>query len=172
MWGSVTPNTADECIWANAPFNGGYSEYNADAFNSVKNTACPNGVLAKEYDAAAQIMGGDWRMPTDAEFQELIDGTNNAWVTNYEGTGVSGRKFTHKTDTSKYIFIPAAGVRTNDSVNYVGSDGDVWTSSLRPGSTDYAYTLFFNITFINADDYDYYGFSYRCNALSVRGVRK
>ena len=61
MWGSTTPNTADECNWAKAPFNGGASSYDDTYFNSVKDTVCPNGVLAKEYDTASQIMGGDWR---------------------------------------------------------------------------------------------------------------
>ena len=58
MWGSTTPNTADECTWEHTPFNNGDSYYNADAFKLMKDTVCPNGILAKEYDAAAQIMGG------------------------------------------------------------------------------------------------------------------
>ena len=168
MWGSAKANTPDECTWANAPFNGGYSEYNADVFNSVKDTACPNGILVKGYDAAAQIMGGNWRIPTDTEFQELIDNTNSVWITNYNGSGVNGRKFTASNGNS--IFIPAAGYCGDGSVLNVGNYGNVWTSSLRTSDPNYAYTLFFDTSFINADDYEYYGFSYRCNGLPVRGV--
>ena len=62
MWGSITPNTPDECNWANTPFNNGATSYDTTYFNSVKDTVIPNKVLAKEYDVAAQIMGGDWRM--------------------------------------------------------------------------------------------------------------
>ena len=79
MWGSVTPNTADECTWANAPFNGGNTSYNETYFNSVKDTVCTNGILGKKYDVAAQIMGGDWRMPTTDEFQELYNETLWVW---------------------------------------------------------------------------------------------
>ena len=79
MWGSVTPNTAEECNWAKAPFNGGASSYDEAYFNSVKDTVCPNGVLAKEYDAASQIMGGDWRMPTASEYQTLYNETLWVW---------------------------------------------------------------------------------------------
>ena len=51
IWGSTTPNTKTECSWKSAPFNGGSSHYNETYFNSVKDTVCPNGILAKEYDA-------------------------------------------------------------------------------------------------------------------------
>ena len=120
MWGSTKANTADECTWENSPFND---------FDSVKDTVCPNGILAKEYDAAAQIMGGDWRMPTSVEFDDLIGGTTNEWMPNYNGTGVNGWKFTSRADTSKYIFIPAAGYYADGLVNGIGGDGYVWSSS-------------------------------------------
>ena len=156
MWGSTTPNTADECTWANAPFNNHSSDYNETYFNSVKGTVCPNGVLAKEYDAASQIMGGDWRMPTKAEFQELIDNTTNEWVTNYKGTGVNGRKFTSKTDTSKYIFIPAAGCRSYSSFTDQGDYGLVWSSSLNTSHPEYAWSLDFDLDNCSMDDHCYY----------------
>ena len=104
QWGSTTPNTADECTWEHAPFNGGNTDYNANAFNQVKDTVCPNGILAKEYDAAAQIMGGNWRMPTQTEWQELLNNTTNEWT---QVNGVNGRKFTASNGNS--ISIPAAG---------------------------------------------------------------
>ena len=130
MWGSTTSNTASECTWSNAPFNNGSSSLNETYFNSVKDTVCPNRILAKEYDAATQIMGGDWRMPTSTEFQELVDNTTNQWVENYNGSGVNGMKFTSKTDTSKYIFIPASGSRSGSSFNGQGDYCEVWSSSL------------------------------------------
>ena len=123
-----------------------------------------NNNLKPEYDAARAIMGGDWRMPTEADFNELLSGTTNEWIEDYKGTGVHGRKFTSKTDTSKYIFIPAAGFRTNDSVNYVGSDGDVWGSSLDISNPDYAWGLTLNSSVCCM------GYSYRCYGRSVRGV--
>ena len=168
MWGSTKANTPDECTWANTPFNNGSSSYNSSYFDSVKDTVCPDGILAKEYDTATQIVGSNWRIPTNPEFQELLNGTTNEWFNNFNDSGVNGIKFTGS--NGNYIFIPAAGYCNDGSVDDVGSYGYVWSSSLRPDSTDYAYTLFFNSSFINADDYDYYGFSYRCNALSVRGV--
>ena len=161
MWGSVTPNTPDECTWAKAPFNGGASDYDSGYFNSVKDTVCPNNVLAKEYDAATQIMGGDWRMPTDTEIQELLDNTTNEWT---QVNGVNGRKFTSKINGNT-IFIPAAGLCGDGSVNGVGSDGYVWSSSLNTSYPYYAWYLYFGSgDCYMSNDGRYYG-------QSVRGVR-
>ena len=116
-------------------------------------------------DAATQIMGSDWRMPTKAEFDELLSGTTNEWITNYNGTGIKGRKFISKTDTSKYIFIPAAGDCYNGSVDWIGSDGNVWSSSLSTSDPYNASYLFFNSGGNKKYNSD------RCFGFSVRGVR-
>ena len=143
MWGSITPNTTDACIWANAPFNNGSSSCNKTYFNSVKDTVCPNGILAKEYDAAAQIMGDDWRMPTRDEFQELLDNTDNEWIEDFNGSGVNGRKFTSKTNGNS-IFIPASGVRSGSAFCYQGIFSHVWSSSLVTEFPFSAWNLYFN----------------------------
>ena len=163
MWGSTTPNTADECTWAKAPFNGGARDYDSDYFNSVKDTVCPNDVLAKEYDAASHIMGGDWRMPTQTECQELYNNTNKKWT---QVNSVNGWKFTSKKDSSKYIFIPAAGYCGDGSVNSIGSVGSVWSSSLYTSNPGGAWVLSFNSSVCGLYDTN------RCGGLPVRGVRK
>ena len=139
MWGSTEPNTADECTWANAPFNGGSTSYSADAFNLVKDTACPNGILAKAYDAASQIMGGDWRMPTRDELNELARNTTIEWITDYNGSTVNGYKLIGSNGNS--IFIPASGSRSGSSFYGQGSGGCVWGSSLWTKYPEYAYYL-------------------------------
>ena len=161
MWGSITPNTPDECNWANAPFNNGATSYDTTYFNSIKDTAAPNKVLAKEYDVAAQIMGGDWRMPTKNECQELYKNTTQSWVTI---NGVNGKKFTSKTDTTKYIFIPAAGYYYNGSVSEVGNNGRIWSSTI---SSPYnsARFLKFKAKTCSAST------SERCYGMPVRGVK-
>ena len=164
MWGSTTPNTASECTWANAPFNNGSSKFNSTYFNSVKGTVCPNNVLAKEYDAAAQIMGGDWRMPTQTECQELLSDTTNEWATNYNGTGVNGWKFTSKTNGNS-IFIPASGTRPGSSFYRRGNYGYVWSSSLNITSPINALYLNFTSNGLGAD-----GHVFRDDGVVVRGV--
>ena len=166
MWGSTKANTADECTWTNTPFNNGSSSYNSTYFKSVKDTVCPNGILAKEYDAAAQIMGGDWRMPTKAEIQELLDNTDYEWVENFNNSNVNGMKFISKTDETKYIFIPAAGYCNYGSVHSVGNISYFWSSSLFTSYADYAWYLGFD-----SDGYSMY-YDYRYVGQSVRGVRE
>ncbi len=160
MWGSTTPNTPDECILAKAPFNGGASSYNDEYINSVKDTVCPNGILAKEYDAAAQIMGGDWRMPTEAEFQELIDYTTKEWATIND---VNGYKFIGSNGNS--IFIPAAGDCYDGFMSGVGNGGDVWSSSINIFHPRHAWFLGFLSGYCEMGNR-----GHCCIGRSVRGV--
>lgn len=164
MWGSTEPNNKTNCNWPTAPFNNGSSSYNSSYFSSVKDTVCPNGILAKEYDTASQIMGGNWRMPTKAEFQELFNNTTNEWT---QLNGVNGRKFTSKTDTTKYIFIPAAGNRSKNNMTLLGSTGNVWSSSLNTSNPQNAFKMFLDSDKVNVSSY-----IYRWVGESVRGVHK
>ena len=166
MWGSTTPNTASQCTWSNAPFNNGLDSYNEEYFNTHKSEWLDdNNNLKPEYDAASHIMGGDWRMPTKAEFDELLNGTTNEWIPNYNGTGVKGMKFTSKTNGNS-IFIPAAGRCSDGSVNGVVYYGDVWSSSLYTSTPYNAWSLLFGDEGCDMSrDSRYFG-------QSVRGVRK
>ena len=139
MWGSTTPNTADECTWTNASFNNGSSLYNEEHFTTHKSEWLDDkNNLRPEYDVAYKATNGMGRMPTRGEIQELLSGTTNEWIHDYKGTGVNGRKFTGSNGNS--IFIPAAGWCCNGSVNYVGIYGDVWSSSL---DTSYNYNAWY-----------------------------
>ena len=168
MWGSTGPNTADECTWVSYKYcDGPYdtlTKYNTSSLYGEN----PDNITTLESvdDAASQIMGGDWRMPTKDEIQELIDNTDSEWVEDFNGTGVNGRKFTSKTNTSKYIFIPAAGVCGDGSVYNVGYYGYVWSSSLGTSYSANAWYLYFN------SGSCYMSYSNRCDGLSVRGVMK
>ena len=164
MWGSTKPNTTSVDAWAICPFNNHNTDYDEEYFKSVKDTVCPNGVLAKEYDAAAQIMGGDWRMPTKTEFRELIDNTDSEWVDDYNGTGVGGRKFTSKINGNS-IFFPASGFRSGSTFFSQGGYSSIWSSSLNAANLDYARCLDFGLICISA----VYS-SLRCYSFVVRGV--
>ena len=160
--GSLVGKYSDENYsWATVPFNNGSSNYDSNYFNAHKSEWLDdNNNLKPEYDAATQIMGGDWRMPTKAEFDELLSGTTNEWITI---NGVNGRKFTGSNGNS--IFIPAAGYCYYGSVNDVGY-GFVWSSSLNTSSPINAWRLDFNSGNCGVNS------SNRCYGWSVRGVRK
>ena len=92
--------------------------------------------LASEDDAAAKIWGGVWRIPTKAEWEELLNEDNCTWTwtTDYKGDGsnVAGVIVTSKKVgyTDKSIFLPATGIYNGD--NNTGSDiyANYWSKSL------------------------------------------
>ena len=111
-------------------------------FNSASYTApSVSGNLTLEQDAAHVNLGGNWRMPTKAECQELIDNTTQTWTNDYNGTGVAGKVFTSKVN-GKSVFFPAAGRCDGSSVSYVGSYGNFWSASWLSSSG--AWALDFN----------------------------
>ena len=119
--------------------------------------------LTLEQDAAHVNLGGNWRMPTKAECQELIDNTTQTWTNDYNGTGVAGKVFTSKVN-GKLVFFPAAGVCVNSSVDLVGSYGDYWSASWDVSIR--AWRLRFDSGSQNLNNY------YRYYGHSVRGVFK
>ena len=83
MWGETSPYT------------GGSSTYNSNPT-----------VLPSSADAAAVNWGEEWRMPTKAEMQELID---NCTIVSATQGNVSGRRITGPNGNS--IFIPGTGYK-------------------------------------------------------------
>ena len=82
-------------------------------------------------DAARANWGSPWRMPTQADWQELIDNDNCtwAWQTDYNGvTGLNGWLVTSKSNAN-YIFLPAAGAWNETGPSNAGSIGYYWSSS-------------------------------------------
>ena len=77
-------------------------------------------------DAARAKLGGKWRTPTMAEWEELKEKCTWSWTgSGYRVTGPNGRS----------IFLPAAGVRDGSSSSNVGSDGYYCTTGLLPSRT-------------------------------------
>lgn len=85
-----------------------------------------DGVLAPEHDAAHKHWGGDWRMPTYQELDDLYYKCDWTWTTM---NGVNGYIVRGKGDySSKSIFLPCAGYGYGTSLFDAGSGGDYWSS--------------------------------------------
>ena len=126
-WGETTGYTAEQVPGVRAFTE---DEYKAGPAASI------SADLTLEQDAAHVNMGGNWRMPTEAEFQELIDNCDVMWTEDYNGTSVTGCIFTSKLNGNS-VFFPAAGDCSDSSVNDVGLWGYCWSVSWR----SYSYTL-------------------------------
>lgn len=118
-------------------------------------------VLLPEDDAATANWGGNWRMPTKEEWQELLDNTTHTETTY---NGVNGRQFTAANGNS--LFFPAAGYRFRDNLNSV-DNGDYWSSSLSNVVSSDASNFYFEY---GMGEYGMGG-SYRRTGMSVRAVR-
>lgn len=134
--------------------------YRTSFYGSVDNKT----ILEPEDDAAHVHISGDCRVPTEAEFQELIDACNTTWITNYNGTGIRGRLFTLKSDPSKTLFFSTSGYL--HMTNWFGarSYGYYWSSSLASSYSYYGRNLLF-------DSSSYYMDSdYRSSGWSIRAI--
>ena len=150
-WGETTGYTAEQV-------NSGVREFSSSVYDSGP-AASISADLKPEQDAAHVNLGGNWRMPTDDEYQELIDNCDVTWTNDYNGTGVKVRIFTSKVN-GKSVFFPAAGLCNNSSVDGVGSYGNYWSASLRSSSR--AWELSFGTGSQNLSSVSrYYGCSVR-----------
>ena len=120
------------------------SSYGKDGFTDTKTT------LDLSDDAAYVNWGGKWRMPTEAQCEELSDECYWVWTSSYNNSNVKGyivykaktssdkgRKiYKDGTPSSSYslsdahIFLPAAGYRIYGDLGNAGSYGFYWSSSL------------------------------------------
>ena len=109
------------------------------------------------HDTARENWGGTWRMPTDAENEELRNKCTWTWTS--QG-GHNGYKVTGPNGNS--IFLPAAGWRSGTGENFVGDIGYYWSSTL-----SYSYGALY-LDFNSSKHYTIYNF--RCYGQSVRPV--
>jgi hypothetical protein len=118
--------------------------------------------LDLEDDVAHVKWGGDWRMPTKAEQDELLNNCTWQWTTL---NGVNGYRVTGPNGNS--IFLPAAGFRGGTGIHGRGYRGVYWSSSLYSYNSGNAYVLYFY-----DDSYDWNNYRSCYIGCSVRPVCK
>ena len=116
-------------------------------------------ILELSDDAANASWGGDWRMPTKEDQDELRNECTWTWTIN---NGIKGYTVTGPNENS--IFLPAAGDRYDSDLDDAGYYGYYWSSSLSTSDSVGAYYLYFG------SDYVDWGYYYRYFGHSVRAV--
>ena len=154
----------------------GYGNYYAWGETTTKSTYSSGTYTYSGYptelptsaDVAYVTWGSNWRMPSLAQFQELINSsyTTTTWTTL---NGFYGRLITSKLNGNS-IFLPAAGYGYDSSLYYGGSRGCYWSRRLNTLYTSHAYDLYFNSGTVGTD-YEYDRSNYRYVGHSVRPVR-
>ena len=118
-------------------------------------------------DTATQVMGGEWRMPTQAELEALTAQTTSTWTSI---GGINGMKFSKTVDgKERYVFFPAAGVYTaKNSNSTIGEKGHYWSSNSYKNSTG---STACEMEFYSGMIYAYSGeYETKYHGESVRGV--
>ena len=139
--------------WCNGSYNTQTKYCTSSSYGTVDNKT----VLDPQDDVAHVKWGGTWRMPTNAEQDELRTNCTWSWTTQ---NGVNGYKVTGPNDNS--IFLPAAGYRNGTEVSYRNSY--YWSSSLYRDNSYLAAYLFFGSGGLDRGD------GYRDGGRSVRPV--
>lgn len=147
----------------------GQSElYGFDGFADDKS------LLERKDDAASANWGGKWRMPTPAEWDELLNSDNCLWIWTTLN-GVPGYKVVSKKIavnandrrkglSERSIFLPAAGFRDSYYHLNAGDEGYYWCSA------NYR-TNPFNAWYVRLYSSDYFKhYANRKNGFSVRPV--
>ncbi|MBO7322468.1 MAG: hypothetical protein J6U51_02660 [Bacteroidales bacterium] len=106
-WGEIS--TKSEYTSAN------YSFYGLEIYDISGNP---------EYDAATANWGPEWRMPTQADYEELLSVCNWEWFEN-NGNGY----FVVTSAIGKQITIPAGGYFVDSAATGAGIAGMYWTSN-------------------------------------------
>ena len=165
QWGDTRGYTADQVgvdktfDWAHYIFG---TQDNLTKYNSTDGLT----TLELADDAAYANMGEDWRMPTEEEYQELINNITSEWVENFNNTGVNGRLFTGTNGHT--LFLPAVGIAF-DYMIHLSYSGSYWTASLNPEDALKSYYLYI----IGGKDEDLGIYSInRSIGFPIRGVKE
>lgn len=135
-----------------------YTYYNDSVFTKY-NGSDGLSILETSDDAATARLGVNWRIPTKAEFDELL---NNCTATFTASNGVNGYQFTGPNGNS--IFLPMAGGRDADGLLSSGESGFYWLSSLYSDDTDFAWGFLIDSESAYATSY------YRMYGQTIRPV--
>lgn len=159
-WGETEPDASGEYSWATYKYsNGTYATLKKYNNNKSYGTVDNKTVLDPEDDAATVNWSYPWRTPTYEEFDELRTQCTWTWKTK---NGAYGFQVTGPNGNS--IFSPAAGYRNIGSLNFAGSYGYYWSSSLDENNPSQTHVLYFHGTYFGWGTYT------RSNGRNVRPV--
>lgn len=133
-----TPSESHDFSWANTPYCTNPSDITSSSSWSKYNTT--DATLEPSDDAATVNLGGSWRMPTHAEFEELDRKCTWTWITQ---NGVHGYKVSSKKNNNS-IFLPACGVMLGTNLAAADMQAWYWSNRIFPSKVCQARHSYFN----------------------------
>ena len=139
--------------WCEGDYNTQTKYCTSSSYGTVDNKT----ILEFFDDVANAQWGGDWRMPTKEEQDELRNECTWDRVTKNSVKG-----FTVTGPNGNSIFLPAAGYSSGPGLQGKDSFGFYWSRNLDSDYSVNAYCLYFGSSYVNSDDYSRdFGFSIR-----------
>ena len=123
-WGET--ETKETYSWANYKWcDGDYTKLNKYCTKEQYGMVDNQTILQLCDDAAHTKLGGNWRMPTMEECQELVNLCTWTWTT---VNGINGHVITGPNGNT--IFLPATGAITTSGLQHAGESGYYWINSI------------------------------------------
>ena len=132
-WGETTPRTTEYKVSDYKLYEGQSLDINNDSHFSIfvegikkYSEKDKKTVLEYEDDAARANWGGDWRMPTLKELEELV---MNCIIDKIQKNGKEYYRFT-SIENNQSIILPMSGAYFCDSQDGIGEEGLYWSSEI------------------------------------------
>ncbi len=152
-WGETATKTSYS--WDTYRYGTAYNALTKYCNNSNYGTEDNLTTLEAADDAATVNWNNGWRMPTQAEWQELHTQCTWKWTDNYNNTNVKG--YTVTAANGNAIFLPVTGFGYSDKTQQT-DEGYYWSSSLHTTPSDAYYTQFSSTSIAdNNDNLRFYG---------------
>ncbi len=125
-----------------------------------------SGNLTATEDVATVNWGSGVRMPTKKEFEELLISSNCTWTWTTKN-GMMGYQVVSNSNGNE-IFLPAAGVRSDSYLWWLGERGFYWSSEPWPSYGDNTWSYHLHLMsahhYANIGETRYYGLTVRAVA--------
>lgn len=118
--------------------------------------------LEVDDDAASQILGKKWRIPSKSDFDELLN-QPNAIINNYGGLGKKGIAILG--NTGQVLFIPLTGIMESRGLREQEYNAALWTNTVEDYEDDFACAFSYHSAFYEHSYQKYVG-------LNIRAVKK
>ncbi len=140
--------------WSNYTHGTAYNAMTKYCDDSDYGTVDYKTTLDAADDVATQNYGKGWRMPTNAEWEELLRECTWKWVTNHNNTNVNG--YTVIGTNGDSIFLPVTGFGYSDKTRQTDG-GYYWSSSLHTTPSDAYYLQFSSTDIAMNNNFRFYG---------------
>lgn len=118
--------------------------------------------LEEDDDAATQILGKKWRIPSKSDFDELLNQPKKI-INNYGGLGKKGIAILG--NTGQVLFIPLTGIMEARGLRDQEYNAALWTNEADAYEDDYACAFSYYASF---HEHSYC----KCVGLNIRAIQK